>query len=80
MIYSESGCSSNNFKRPPLQHHVLAARGEMHGLLSGVLNDTDRDAVTFAARIDGAIARLTGLEILRKSRDDEDSRNARPVA
>ena len=70
----------DNFKRPPLQHHVLAARGEMHGLLSGVLNDTDRDAVTFAARIDGAIARLTGLEILRKSRDDEDSRNARPVA
>jgi len=34
----------------------------MHGLFSGVLNDTDRDAVTFAARIDGAIARLTGLE------------------
>ena len=27
------------------------------------LNDTDRDAVTFTARIDGAIARLNGLEI-----------------
>jgi hypothetical protein len=52
---------------------VLISREEMHGLFSGVLNDTDRDAVTFTARIDGAIARLTGLEILRKSRDDEDS-------
>jgi hypothetical protein len=38
-----------------------------------VLNDTDRDAVGFAARIDAAIARLNGLEILRKTRDDEDS-------
>ncbi|OBB57085.1 hypothetical protein A5757_20815 [Mycobacterium sp. 852013-51886_SCH5428379] len=52
---------------------VLISREEMHGLFSGVLNDTDRDNVAFAARIDGAIARLAGLEILRKSRDDEDS-------
>ena len=41
---------------------VVISRDEMHGLFSGVLNDTDRDAVTFAARIDGAIARLTGLD------------------
>ncbi len=58
---------------------VLISREEMHGLFSGVLNDTDRDAVTFAARVDGAIARLTGLEILRKSRDDEDSYTISPV-
>jgi hypothetical protein len=51
----------------------------MHGLFSGVLNDTDRDAVGFAARIDGAIARLAGLEILRKNRDDEDSYTISPV-
>ncbi|AKN17824.1 hypothetical protein MHAE_07189 [Mycobacterium haemophilum DSM 44634] len=58
---------------------VLISREEMHGLFAGVLNDTDRDAVTFAARIDGAIARLAGLEILRKSRDDEDSYTISPV-
>ena len=58
---------------------VLISREEMHGLFSGVLNDTDRDAVTFAGRVDGAIARLTGLEILRKSRDDEDSYIISPV-
>jgi hypothetical protein len=58
---------------------VVISREEMHGLFSGVLNDTDRDAVTFAARVDGAIARLTGLEILRKSRDDEDSYTISPV-
>ncbi len=58
---------------------VLMSREEMHGLFSGVLNDVDRDAVTFAARIDAAIARLTGLEILRKSRDDEDSYTISPV-
>ncbi|AFM15627.1 hypothetical protein Mycch_0811 [Mycolicibacterium chubuense NBB4] len=58
---------------------VLISREEMHGLFSGVLNDVDRDAVTFAARIDGAIARLTGLEILRRSRDDEDSYTISPV-
>ncbi len=58
---------------------VLISREEMHGLFSGVLNDTDRDAVTFAARVDGAIARLNGLEILRKSRDDEDSYTISPV-
>ena len=58
---------------------VLISREEMHGLFSGVLNDTDRDAVTFTARIDAAIARLTGLEILRRSRDDEDSYTISPV-
>jgi len=44
-----------------------------------VLNETDRDAVTFTARIDAAIARLTGLDILRRSRDDEDSYTVSPV-
>jgi hypothetical protein len=58
---------------------VVISRDEMHGLFSGVLNDTDRDAVTFAARIDAAIARLAGLEILRKTRDDEDSFTISPV-
>ena len=58
---------------------VLISREEMHGLFSGVLNETDRDAVTFAGRVDAAIARLTGLEILRKSRDDEDSYTISPV-
>ncbi len=58
---------------------VLISREEMHNLFSGVLNDTDRDAVTFAGRIDAAIARLTGLEILRRSRDDEDSCTISPV-
>ncbi|WP_193044265.1 DUF4194 domain-containing protein [Mycolicibacterium baixiangningiae] len=58
---------------------VLISREEMHGLFAGVLNDTDRDAVTFTARIDGAIARLAALEILRRSRDDEDSYTISPV-
>ena len=58
---------------------VLISREEMHGLFSGVLNDTDRDAVTFAGRIDAAIARLAALDILRKSRDDEDSYTISPV-
>ncbi|OMC14040.1 DUF4194 domain-containing protein [Mycobacterium colombiense] len=58
---------------------VVISRDEMHGLFSGVLNDVDRDAVTFAARIDGAIARLASLEILRKTRDDEDSYTVSPV-
>lgn len=58
---------------------VLISREEMHGLFSGVLNDTDRDVVAFAARVDGAIARLAGLEILRRSRDDEDSYTISPV-
>ncbi|ORB25888.1 DUF4194 domain-containing protein [Mycolicibacterium parafortuitum] len=58
---------------------VLISREEMHNLFSGVLNDTDRDAVTFTGRIDAAIARLTGLEILRRSRDDEDSYTISPV-
>jgi hypothetical protein len=58
---------------------VLISREEMHGLFSGVLNETDRDAVGFAARIDAAIARLAGLEILRKTRDDEDSYTISPV-
>ena len=39
---------------------VLISREEVHGLFSGVLNDVDRDAVTFTARIDAAIARLAG--------------------
>ena len=58
---------------------VLISREEMHGLFSGVLNDVDRDAVTFTGRIDAAIARLTGLDILRRSRDDEDSYTISPV-
>lgn len=59
--------------------NVLISREEVHGLFAGVLNDVDRDTVTFAARIDAAIARLTGLEILRRSRDDEDSYTVSPV-
>ena len=39
---------------------VLISRDEVHGLFSGVLNDVDRDTVTFTARIDAAIARLAG--------------------
>jgi uncharacterized protein DUF4194 len=58
---------------------VLISRDEVHGLFSGVLNDVDRDVVTFTARIDGAIARLASLEILRRSRDDEDSYTVSPV-
>ena len=58
---------------------VLISRDEVHGLFAGVLNDVDRDVVTFTARIDAAIARLAGLEILRKSRDDEDSYTVSPV-
>ncbi|MDT5152707.1 MAG: hypothetical protein QOI01_4440 [Mycobacterium sp.] len=58
---------------------VLINRDEVHGLFSGVLNDVDRDVVTFTARIDAAIARLVSLEILRKSRDDEDSYTVSPV-
>jgi hypothetical protein len=57
----------------------LITRDEIHGLFSGVLNDTDRDTVTFTARIDAAIARLGGLDILRKARDDEDSYTVSPV-
>jgi hypothetical protein len=59
--------------------NVLISREEVHGLFSGVLNDVDRDAVTFTSRIDAAIARLTALEILRRSRDDEDSYTVSPV-
>lgn len=58
---------------------VLISRDEVHGFFAGVLNETDRDAVAFAARVDAAIARLTGLEILRRSRDDEDSYTVSPV-
>ncbi|OBB96462.1 DUF4194 domain-containing protein [Mycobacterium sp. 852002-40037_SCH5390672] len=58
---------------------VVISRDEMHGLFSGVLNDVDRDAVTFTARVDGAIARLASLEILRKTPDDEDSYTLSPV-
>ncbi len=60
-------------------HAVLISREEVHAVFSGVLNDVDRDAVTFTARIDGAIARLASLEILRKSRDDDDSYTISPV-
>jgi hypothetical protein len=58
---------------------VVISRDEVHGLFSGVLNDVDRDAVTFTARIDAAIARLASLEILRKSRDDDESYTVSPV-
>lgn len=58
---------------------VVISRDEMHGLFSGVLNDVDRDAVTFTARIDGAIARLAALEILRRTRDDDESYTVSPV-
>ena len=58
---------------------VLISREEMHGLFTGVLNDIDRDVVTFTARIDAAIARLASLDILRKTRDDEDSCTISPV-
>ncbi|ORV56091.1 hypothetical protein AWC05_11395 [Mycobacterium florentinum] len=58
---------------------VVISRDEMHGLFAGVLNDVDRDAVTFTARIDAAITRLASLEILRKTRDDEDSYTVSPV-
>ena len=60
-------------------HTVLISRDEVHGLFAGVLNDVDRDVVTFTARIDGAIARLASLDILRKSRDDEESYTVSPV-
>ncbi|MGY4708837.1 DUF4194 domain-containing protein [Mycolicibacterium sp. CBM1] len=59
--------------------NVVISRDEVHGLFTGVLNDVDRDTVAFTARIDGAIARLAGLEILRKTRDDEDSYTVSPV-
>jgi hypothetical protein len=58
---------------------VLISRDEVHGLFSGVLNDVDRDTVAFTARIDAAITRLASLEILRRSRDDEDSYTVSPV-
>ncbi|GAY17118.1 DUF4194 domain-containing protein [Mycobacterium sp. shizuoka-1] len=58
---------------------VLISREEVHGLFSGVPGGVDRDTVTFTARIDAAIARLAGLEILRKTRDDEDSYTISPV-
>jgi hypothetical protein len=57
----------------------LITRDEMHGMSTGVLNETDRGAVTFTARIDAAIARLTGLDILRRGRDDEDGYTVSPV-
>lgn len=67
------------FMRASGDQNVVISRDEMHALFSGVLNEVDRDAVTFTARIDAAIARLAGLEILRKSRDDEDSYTVSPV-
>ncbi len=59
--------------------NVLISRDEVHGLFAAVPGGVDRDTVTFTARIDGAIARLTALEILRKTRDDEDSYTVSPV-
>ncbi|MGB8404981.1 MAG: DUF4194 domain-containing protein [Mycobacterium sp.] len=59
--------------------NFLITRDEIHGLFAGVLNETDRDTVTFTARVDAAIARLAGLDILRRSRDDEDSYTVSPV-
>lgn len=39
----------------------VISRDEIHGLFSGgVLNDTDRDAVTFTARVDAAVAGWPG--------------------
>ena len=58
---------------------VLISREEVHGLFSGARGGVDRDNVTFSARIDAAVARLTALEILRKTRDDEDSYTVSPV-
>ncbi|AKK28514.1 DUF4194 domain-containing protein [Mycobacterium sp. EPa45] len=58
---------------------VLISREEVHGLFSGVRGGVDRDIVTFTGRIDAAIARLTALDILRKTRDDEDSYTVSPV-
>ena len=67
------------FMRAAGDQNVVISRDEMHGLFAGVLNEVDRDAVAFTARIDAAIARLTSLEILRRSRDDEDSYTVSPV-
>lgn len=67
------------FMRASGDHRVVISRDEMHGLFTGVLNEVDRDVVTFTARIDAAIARLSTLEILRRSRDDEDSYTVSPV-
>lgn len=57
----------------------VITKDEMHALFSGVLNETDRDTVTFTGRIDGAIARLTNLEILRRTRQDDESYTVSPV-
>jgi hypothetical protein len=65
--------------RAASDQNVLISRDEVHGLFAGVLNDVDRDTVTFTSRIDAAIGRLTSLEILRKSSDDEDSYTVSPV-
>jgi hypothetical protein len=65
--------------RPSGDQTVLISRDEIHGLFAGVVNDVDRDVVAFTARIDGAVARLASLEILRRSRDDEDSYTVSPV-
>ncbi len=67
------------FMRASGDQTVVISRDEIHALFAGVLNEVDRDAVTFTARIDAAIARLHSLEILRKSRDDEDSYTVSPV-
>lgn len=67
------------FMRASGDQNVVISRDEIHALFTGVLNEVDRDVVTFTARIDAAIARLSALEILRKSRDDEDSYTVSPV-
>ncbi len=52
----------------------------MHGLCPPACSTTPTATPSrFAARIDAAIARLAGLEILRKTRDDEDSYTISPV-
>lgn len=48
-------------------------------MFTGVPGGVDRDVVAFTTRIDAAIARLAGLDILRRTRDDEDSYTVSPV-
>lgn len=59
--------------------NVVISREEMHGMFTGVPGGVDRDVVAFTARIDAAIARLAGLDILRRTRDDENSYTVSPV-
>jgi len=59
--------------------HVLISRGDIHDLFSNVRHSVDRDEAMLRGRIDEAIARLTKAEILRQTRDDEDSYTISPV-